>query len=53
VTNGNDDDYILTITLVAETDTIRVRSFDDNDGDDPYLLEIRILYDNVIPFSCT
>jgi hypothetical protein len=55
VANGKDDDCILTITLVAQTDTIRVRSFDDNDGDDPYLLEIRILYDNdnVIPFSCT
>ena len=54
VANGNDDDYILTITLVAATDTITVRSFDDNDGDDPYLLEIRILddNDNVIPLNC-
>jgi hypothetical protein len=54
VVNGPDNDYILTITLVAETDTITVGSFDDNDGDDPYFLEIKILDDNgiVIPFSC-
>jgi hypothetical protein len=54
VANGPDDDYILTITLVAETDTITVRSFDDNMGDDPYFLEIKVLDDdgNVIPFSC-
>jgi hypothetical protein len=55
VANGPDDDYILTITLVAETDTITVRSFDDNEGDDPYFLEFKVLDDNgnVIPFSCT
>jgi hypothetical protein len=54
VANGPDDDYILTITLAAETDTITVRSFDDDEGDDPYLLEIKVLDDdgNVIPFSC-
>jgi hypothetical protein len=54
VANGPDNDYILTITLVAETDTITVKSFDDVLGDDPYFLEIKVLDDNgiVIPFSC-
>ena len=51
--NGNDN-YILTITLIADTDTITVSSYDDNDGKDPMLLEFKILDDqnNEISFTC-
>ena len=51
--NGSDD-FILTITIVADTDTITVKSSDDPDGDDPQFYEIILLddQDNVIPFTC-
>jgi len=53
-TSNGSDDFILTITLIADTDTITVRSFEDGDGDDPILLEFKILddNDNEISFNC-
>lgn len=53
ISNGADD-FILTITLIADTDTITVRSFEDGVGDDPYLLEFVMLDKNggVIPPTC-
>ncbi len=52
--NGNDD-FILEITLIADTDTITVRSSDqDTWGEDPQLYEFKIFDDegNEIPFTC-
>lgn len=39
------NDFILTINIISETDTITIKSFDDNDGKDPYLMEMKILDD--------
>ena len=39
------NDFILTINIISETDTITIKSFDDNDGKDPYLMEMNILDD--------
>ena len=51
---GGNNDYILTITLIADTDTITVSSHEDSWGDDPRLLEIKIFddQDNEVPFTC-
>ncbi len=53
--NGGDDDYILTIDVVADTDNITVQSYGTSPrGKHPSLLEIVILDSNgdVIPFTC-
>ena len=46
--NGGANDYILTIDIIAETDTITIESFLDGDGDDPRLIEFKMLDDNDI-----
>tara|TARA_R110000772_G_scaffold229000_1_gene339785 strand:- start:529 stop:1398 length:870 start_codon:yes stop_codon:yes gene_type:complete len=54
LSNG-DRDHIITINVIANTDTITVKSSQDGRGDDPYLLEIIILDElgERIPFTCT
>ena len=51
--NGNDD-FILEITLIADTDRFVVRSHEDSWGEDPQFYELELYDDegNLIPFSC-
>lgn len=52
-TTSNGNDMTLLINLVSLTDTVIIKSHEDNDGLDPILLEIEVLdnNNNVIPLN--